>query len=84
MPTDTAITDDLARAVLTGLELRKQRIEEQIDELRRALKQGGVAPTKAFTVKQTAAKTPSKRFSAETRKRMAEAQRRRWAAARKA
>lgn len=79
--------DSLLAAALEGLELQRQRIEEQIQEVRSLLgkasgrRRGATASNGGET---TAA--PSKRggrLSASARKRIAAAQKRRWAEYRK-
>lgn len=79
--------DSLLAAALEGLELQRQRIEEQIQEVRSLLgkasgrRRGAAASNGGET---TAA--PSKRggrLSASARKRIAAAQKRRWAEYRK-
>lgn len=95
MPRTPSTVDQAAlyEAALEGLELQKQRIEEQI-RLVRALIGGkkpraaavAVAPTEdaAPAAKKGARKPRRKRnLSPEARKRIAEAQRKRWAAFRK-
>jgi len=68
-----------------GLELQRQRIEQQIAQVRAMLGKRGPGRPPASASQQegstTALAAPRKRskFSAEARARMAEAQRRRWA-----
>jgi hypothetical protein len=79
----------LLTAALEGLELQKQRIDEQIQEVRSLL---GNTPTRrgrppaskksSSTSNGSAAKRPA-RLSAAARKRIAAAQKRRWAEYRK-
>ncbi len=73
--------ETLLTAALEGLELQKKRIDEQIAQVRALL--GGRRPkTAAATV--PAAKAPRKRqLSEAARKRIAAAQKRRWAEYRK-
>jgi uncharacterized protein (DUF1800 family) len=83
----------LYEAALEGLELQKQRIEEQIAAVRSLL--GGKKPAApaAASVAAAPAAAPAKKkakkgarkrvLSAEARKRIAEAQKKRWAAFRK-
>jgi hypothetical protein len=80
----------LLTAALEGLELQKQRIDEQIQEVRSLL---GKTPGRrgrppgstngTSTKAATASKRPAGRLSAAARKRIAAAQKRRWAEYRK-
>ncbi len=76
---DTAI---LAMA-LVGYELERQKIDAKISELRQALGKGGPGPAKVAATTEGA---PVKRrtLSASARKRIAAAQKRRWAEHRRA
>jgi hypothetical protein len=75
----------LLTAALEGLELQKQRIDEQIQEVRSLLGKTpgrrGRPPGSATT--NSATKRPAGRLSAAARKRIATAQKRRWAEYRK-
>jgi len=92
MPTQTAgLSSEVLNAALSGLELQKQKIEEHIQEVRAMLgirsdgqKRRGRPPKSAASMPEvspapTPARTRGKR-SAAVRARMAEAQRKRWAA----
>jgi hypothetical protein len=69
------ITNEIIAAAIAGYESQKTRIDQQIAELRRLLA-GGPAKTAA----PAAGTSPKRRkFSAEARRRMKEAQQRRWA-----
>jgi hypothetical protein len=95
MPRTPSTVDQAAlyEAALEGLELQKQRIEEQIRLVRALI--GGKKPRAAAVAvaaaeeagpaaKKAARKPRRKRnLSPEARKRIAEAQRKRWAAFRK-
>ena len=95
MPRTPSQVDQAAlyEAALQGLELQKARLEEQIRMVRSLI--GGKAPRTASASASTgapAAPTPRKargkarrkrNLSPEARKRIAEAQRKRWAAFRK-
>ena len=72
----------LLNAALEGLELQKQRIEEQIKEVRARLGRGAGqrGRPRGSGVAQKADRRP---LSAAARKRIAAAQKRRWAAYRK-
>jgi hypothetical protein len=80
----------LLTAALEGLELQKQRIDEQIQEVRSLL---GKTPGRrgrppgstnsGSTTNGSATKRPATRLSAAARKRIAAAQKRRWAEYRK-
>lgn len=90
MPRGRQLTADpqLLEAALEGLELQKQRIEDQIRQVRTALGRRSpgrpaAAPREAA---QTGPKKPARRkrvLSAEARKRIAAAQKKRWANYRK-
>ena len=83
MPRTKSVHDQaLLQAALEGLELQKQRIEDQIREVRSRLSPSrrGAAGAK------TAAAAPRRRrspLSAEARKRIAAAQKKRWEAFRR-
>jgi hypothetical protein len=70
-------------AALEGLELQKQRIEEQIQQVRALL---GARRVKSNSPSGPAAEKPARkrRLSAAARNRIAQAQKRRWAEYRKA
>jgi hypothetical protein len=73
MPT---LTPEIIEAAIDGLEAKKQRIDVQIAELRAMLPSGnGSAPALQSTVRK------KRGMSAAGRKAIAEAQRKRWAAA---
>jgi hypothetical protein len=76
----------LLSAALEGLELQKQRIEEQIQEVRSLLGKGtgrrGRPPATAANNNNKQKRGPS-RLSAAARRRIAAAQKRRWAEYRK-
>ncbi|MBV9768217.1 MAG: hypothetical protein JOZ32_01490 [Bryobacterales bacterium] len=79
----------LLTAALEGLELQKQRIDEQIQEVRSLLGQiatrrGRPSGSPSTASPNTASrKRPTARLSAAARKRIAAAQKRRWAEYRK-
>ncbi len=77
-------TASFLQAALEGLQLQKQRIEEQIAQVRGMLGQGKATTPKA-AAKTTAPPVVKERrkLSAAARKRIAAAQKRRWAAYRK-
>lgn len=66
-------------AALEGLELQKQRLEQQIAEVRRVL--GGTTRKAAATAVE--AKKPRRKMSAAARKHIAAVQKKRWAEWRK-
>lgn len=74
-------SENFLQAALEGLQLQKQRIEEQIAQVRSLLGQRG--PHKVAA--SAPAETPKTRrpLSAAARKRIAAAQKKRWAAYRK-
>lgn len=75
----------LLAAALEGLELQRARIDEQIQKVRSMLGKGGLkmAAEAAAPVKLPVPRKQRRRLSAEGRARIAEAQKKRWAAARK-
>ncbi|MCC7497455.1 MAG: hypothetical protein IT160_07755 [Bryobacterales bacterium] len=73
--------ETLLSAALEGLQLQRKRIDEQIAQVRALL---GGRRVKSATVSVPAAKSPRKRqLSEAARKRIAAAQKRRWAEYRK-
>jgi hypothetical protein len=77
---------EILEAALQGLEAQKQRLDEQIAEVRAMMGQRGGRPAKraAGGGGNSAATSRKKRvLSAEARKRIAAAQKKRWAAFRK-
>jgi hypothetical protein len=83
MPRTKSINDRaLLEAALEGLELQKRRIDEQIREVRARL--GGNRRSAAGAAGEASPKRGRRggrrTLSAEARKRIAEAQRKRWAA----
>jgi hypothetical protein len=72
---------DLLAAALEGLQLQKQRIEDQIREVRQLL--GLSAGKKGRPGGEANKKTGAGRLSGAARKRIAAAQKRRWAEYRK-
>jgi hypothetical protein len=71
----TKLTNEIITAAIEGFESQKIRIDQQISELKAMLSDGPAEP--AATPEPTTRKR--KRFSAAARKRMKEAQQRRWA-----
>jgi hypothetical protein len=82
---------EILEAALQGLELQKQRLEEQIGQVRSLLgKRSAGRPAKSAASKETAPPQESnsrgvkkRTLSAEARKRIAAAQKKRWANFRK-
>ena len=82
---------EILEAALQGLEAQKQRLEEQISQVRTLL--GGRRPGRPAKSESSAATAPAKKTAAagrtkrvlspEARKRIAAAQKKRWAAFRK-
>ena len=83
MPRTKAVDHDLLEAALEGLELQKQRIEEQIREVRGRLGQRAPRGTASAASPVAAKKRPRRKLSEQARKRIAAAQKKRWAAFRK-
>ena len=71
---------ELLEAALAGLQLKKQQLDEQIREVRALL---GGAPGRKARPMSGAAKNGGSRLSPAARKRIAAAQKRRWAEYRK-
>ena len=71
MPTHK-LTPEIITAAVQGFEQQKRRIDDQIDELLALLPRGSTPAAATLTRKR-------KKFSAAARKRMKEAQQRRWA-----
>ena len=74
----TKLSPEIINAAIEGFESQKQRLDSQISELRTML--NGTRP-KAVAAPQ---RGPRRKVSAAARKRMAEGQRKRWAAAKRA
>lgn len=76
MPRTSRKLDETAllEAALAGLELQRQRIEEQINQVKARLSRGGAAPSP---------RRGRRPLSEAARKRIAAAQKRRWAEYRK-
>jgi cell division septum initiation protein DivIVA len=73
------LSDDLISAAIEGFEAQKRRLDEQIRELRAMLPQNGAS---AGPATPTRGPRKRRRMSADARRRIAEAQRKRWAAIR--
>src|ERR1044072_3549742 len=73
MPTQK-LSPEIIQAAIEGFESQKLRIDEQIAELRHLLKGDHTAPSGA-----TESRRPTRKMSAAARKRIAAAQRARWA-----
>jgi hypothetical protein len=92
MPISPALSNDILNAALVGLELTRNRIEEQLAEVRAMLgtapKRRGRPPKSSAPASAAAAAKPAARkrrkMGAAARKRMADAMKKRWAAARRA
>ena len=75
---NSPLNANILNAALEGLELQKARLEAQIAEVRTRLRQPRAASSSS-SVAATAAKKP-RSMSAAARKRISEAQKKRWAA----
>ena len=83
MPRVRSVDDhSLLNAALEGLQLQKQRIEEQIRHVRARLGKGAAGRGRPNVGNST--RTGARKLSAAARKRIAAAQKRRWAEYRKA
>lgn len=85
MPRTKSVQDtSLLEAALEGLELQKQRVEEQIEHVRSLLGRNGARRGRP-PLKEAAAQPATKKrnLSPAARKRIAAAQKRRWAQFRK-
>ena len=74
-------SENFLQAALEGLQLQKQRIEEQIAQVRSLL--GQRSPVKSPVSAPAASPKPRRELSVAARKRIAAAQKKRWAAYRK-
>jgi hypothetical protein len=76
---------EILEAALQGLELQKQRLDDQISQVRALLGRRVGRPPKSTASATAPAATagPKRTLSEEARKRIAAAQKRRWAAFRK-
>jgi cell division septum initiation protein DivIVA len=74
------LSDDVISAAIEGFQAQKRRLDEQIEELR-ALLPGGGSSSSEQSMNGTGTRK-RRRMSAAARKRIAEAQRKRWAAIR--
>jgi hypothetical protein len=72
------LTPEIINAAIAGFEQQKVRIDSQIADLRAMLNGGRMEPAAALAVP----KPKRRKFSAAARKRMGEAQRKRWAESR--
>jgi hypothetical protein len=83
-----APTREILEAALQGLEAQKQKLEEQIDQVRAMMGRRVGRPPKgdgaeASASRRTGPARKKRSLSAEARKRIAAAQKKRWAAFRK-
>lgn len=80
-----AANREILEAALHGLELQREKLDDQIDQVRSMLGRRVGRPPKAGSSAPASAKPARKSrvLSAEARKRIAAAQKRRWAAFRK-
>ena len=69
------LTTEIIEAAIAGFEAQKHRIDQQISELRQLM--SGEVPAPAVSTTPTG--RPRRKMSAAGRKRIAEAQRKRWA-----
>lgn len=83
MPRPKSVDHGLLEAALEGLELQRQRIDEQIREVRGRLGQRGPRSNAGAAGPAPAKKRPRRKLSEQARKRIAAAQKKRWAAFRK-
>jgi peptidoglycan hydrolase CwlO-like protein len=83
--TSAAPSREILEAALEGLETQRQKLDEQIAEVRRMLGSRAGRTKTAGASEQSATRTGRKRrtLSAEARKRIAAAQKKRWAAIKK-
>lgn len=77
------LSNDLISAAIEGFEAQKRRLDEQIRELRAMLPSNGArAGASVGTAAPSRGPRKRRRMSADARRRIAEAQRKRWAAIR--
>ncbi|MCC6392183.1 MAG: hypothetical protein IT167_16405 [Bryobacterales bacterium] len=82
-PRKTVQDPTFLAAALEGLELQKQRIDEQIRQVRAMLGRRGPAPAAASAPSATEKRGRKRNLSSEARERIAAAQKERWAKFRK-
>ena len=82
-PKSAIPNQELLQAALEGLEIQKQRLQDQIQRVQSLLGKRRGRPAAAESTASAPVKRRRRRLSAAGRKRIAEAQRRRWAALRK-
>jgi hypothetical protein len=82
-PRKTVQDPTFLAAALEGLELQKQRIDEQIRQVRAMLGRRGPAPAAATAQPATEKRTRKRVLSSAARERIAAAQKKRWAEFRK-
>ena len=80
MPTTQKLTNEIITAAIEGFEGQKTRIDQQIIELRAILSGGATEITNTPEDAALGKRGGRRKFSAAARKRMAEAQKARWAA----
>jgi hypothetical protein len=83
MPRPPALSPTVLTAALAGLELQKTRIEQQLTQVRSLLGRRGPGRPPQGAASPTSDGQPKRFVSAATRKKMAVAQRRRYAALKK-
>jgi hypothetical protein len=83
MPAQT-LTPEILAAALQGLEAQRERIESQLAAVRRLMRDGSKAmvapPVSAASTPTDGDPRPRRKLSARARKRIGEAQKKRWAA----
>ena len=79
----TAYDPTTLKMALVGYEIEKQKLEEKIGELRMQLARRGTGALGKLSNTAATGTRPRRRLSASARKRIADAQRKRWAAHRK-
>ncbi|HEX4773324.1 MAG TPA: hypothetical protein VH351_21000 [Bryobacteraceae bacterium] len=83
--TSTTPHREILEAALQGLEAQKEKLDEQISQVRGLLGQrSGRAAKNTAAAPAASSNRPKRVLSAEARKRIAAAQKKRWAAYRKA
>ena len=80
--TGKIVDNSIYQAALEGLELQKQRIEDQINQVR-ALLAGKTKVSAAATATKSTKPKKKRKLSASAKKSIAEAQKKRWEAFRK-
>jgi hypothetical protein len=78
MPRPKRISPELLEAALAGLEQQRAEVDRNIAEVKKLLRSGRSSP--GAEAQEAPARRPRRKMTATAKKRIAEAQRKRWAA----